>query len=244
MRTHIRQAASESRCAKYFKTQQRAVINPHDKYVYNSRWYMDTWILVYIIMGDKGADIPCAVATVTNNIIPTGVQRRRRRGITRPYTYLFISMGILYRCQEKKNSYTGQIPLHSLARISSYNRTFYIIRIYNNNILMYILIIILYYVTPRRRTDGTAQHLVETKRARILLCFNAFFHRRRRIIANMRTYNLPVPIHIYLLYADPTNKTVCLLFLCSETNCRAEHTHTHTHAHIHNTQNITRLVGV
>jgi len=105
MRTHINRAATMSRCAKYFKTQQRAVINPHDKYVYNSRWYMDTWILVYIIMGDKEADIPCAVTTVTNNIIPTGVRRRRRRGITRPYTYLFISMEILYRCQDKKNSY-------------------------------------------------------------------------------------------------------------------------------------------
>lgn len=106
---------------------------------------MDAWILVYIIMGDKEADIPCAVATVTNNIILTGV---RRHGITRPNTYLFISIGILYRCQERKNSYTGQIPWNSLARINAHNRTLYIIRIYNNNILMYILIIVLYYVTP------------------------------------------------------------------------------------------------
>lgn len=49
MRTNINQAATQSRCGKYFKTQQRAVINPHDKYVYNSRLYMDTWILVYTI---------------------------------------------------------------------------------------------------------------------------------------------------------------------------------------------------
>jgi len=195
---------------------------------------MDTWILVYIIMGDKGADIPCAVATMTNNIIPTGVRRRRRRGITRPYTYLFISMGILYRCQEKKNSYTGQIPRNSLDRISAHTIMRYILlyAYITIIILMYILIIILYYRGgSARRMDGTAQHLVETKRARMLLCFNAFFHRRRRIIANMRT---PVPIHIYLLYADPTNKTVCLLFLCSKTNCRAEHTHTLTQHTQHN----------
>lgn len=138
-----------SRCVKYFKTQQK-VINPHDKYVYNSRWYI--WIPGYWYMGDKGADIPCAVATVTNNIIPTGVRRRRRRGITRPYTYLFISMGILYRCQEKKNSYTGQIPRNSLARISAHNHALYIIRVYNNNntnVYSYYYIIL-----PRRQREA------------------------------------------------------------------------------------------
>lgn len=36
-----------------------------------------------------------------------------------------------------------------------------------------------------------------------------------------------LPIHIYILYTNPTNKTVCLLFLYSKTNCRA-HTHTYT----------------
>lgn len=123
MRTHISRSASKSRCAKYFKTQQRVVINPHDKYVYNSRWYMDTWILVYIIMGDKGADIPCAVATVTNNIIPTRV--RRRHGITRPNVFVYFN-GNIIKVSRKKNSYTGQIPRNSLARISSHNRTLYI----------------------------------------------------------------------------------------------------------------------
>jgi len=111
---------------------------------------VDTWILVCIIMDDKGADIPCAVATVTNNIIPTGV--RRRRGITRPYTYLFISMRILYRCQEKKNSYTGQIPRNSLARISAHNHALYIIRVCNNNntnVYSYYYIIL-----PRRQREA------------------------------------------------------------------------------------------
>lgn len=45
------------------------------------------------MMGDKGADIPCAVATVTNNIIPTGV--RRRYGITRSYVFVYFNRNII-----------------------------------------------------------------------------------------------------------------------------------------------------
>lgn len=57
-----------------------------------------------------------------------------------------------------------------------------------------------------RRMDGTKQHLVATKQARIilllLLCFNAFFHRRPRIIANMRTYNLQQPVYILYIHTN------------------------------------------
>lgn len=102
---------SKSRCAKSFRTQQRAVINPHDKCVCNWRQqYRGVKIYIYIYIGsqvyiiqiicDKGADIPCAVATVTNNIIPSGVRRRHNETVLR--IYYFISMAMLYRCQEKK----------------------------------------------------------------------------------------------------------------------------------------------
>lgn len=80
-------------------------------------------------MGDKGADIPCAVATVTNNIIPTGV--RRRHGITRSYTYLFISMEILYKGVRKKKLVYGSNPLEFLGthkRTQTY--VIYYIRVY------------------------------------------------------------------------------------------------------------------
>lgn len=61
---------------------------------------MDTWVSIIIYtMGDKGADIPCTVATVTNNIIPTGV--RWWYDITRLYVFVYFNKN-LYRCQEKK----------------------------------------------------------------------------------------------------------------------------------------------
>lgn len=86
-----------------------AVINPYDKYVYNSRphrWrstyprcsiiqHRDTYyIIVYRYLNTTKERIPCAVLTMTNNI-PTSV-----RAVTRPVRIYFISMK---RCQEKKN---------------------------------------------------------------------------------------------------------------------------------------------
>lgn len=213
----------------------RAVINPRDKYVYNSRPATGTAPRIVVHTCGRQKSGYRAVATVTNNIPPTGFRRRRARGNETVYVFiLFQWKGV------KKKKYIRVKSLGIPGREA---------RVYDCIYISYTPSYLCTYFSYNNRRD-TAPGYDETRALYVIWYTNTSIYKHNmiaflrivRIITHIirqssgRYLRIRVRTIYYYThnrgYAIPAN-TVCLLF-CSETNCRAGaivyiHTHTHTY---------------